>query len=86
MRKLKLHLDDLAVSTFHTLPEHGAGARGTLIAHQDAAVPPTTECLTQIKPTDVDCPTGDCPTNRCFTHVPPTHYCDTMLCLTGTGV
>jgi hypothetical protein len=84
MRKLKLHLDDLAVSTFHTLPERGAGARGTLLAHE-ADAPPTTDCLTQIKPTDVNCPTGDCPTFECVTPIPPTHYCDTMFCLTGTG-
>lgn len=84
MRKLRLHLDDLAVNTFHTVPERVANTRGTLLAHE-ADAPPTTDCLTQIKPTDVDCPTGDCPTNRCFTHVPPTHYCDTIVCLTGTG-
>jgi len=80
MRKLRLHLDDLAVDTFHTLPEDGADARGTLIAHQDAAAPPTTDCLTQIPPTQLNCPTLDC-----VTPIPPTHYCDTMFCLTGTG-
>jgi hypothetical protein len=89
MRKLKLHLDDLAVNTFHTLPEAGADGRGTLIGHQAAQTAECTTinqpCLTQIKPTDVNCPTGDCPTTDCFTHVPATHYCDTIVCLTGTG-
>jgi hypothetical protein len=78
MRKLKLHLDDLAVSTFHTLPERGANAHGTLIAHQEAAVPPTTDGF--ISPTQGDC------TNRCLTHGPPTPYCDTIVCLTDTCV
>lgn len=69
IRKLRLHLDDLAVNTFDTLPTRGAGARGTLVAHQDAAVPPTTDCLTQIVPTQVNCPTTDC-----VTHIPLTLY------------
>lgn len=75
MRKLKLHLDDLAVNTFHTLPERVANTRGTLIAHQEAAVPPTTDCFTHIPPTQVNCPTLDC-----VTPIPPTHYCDTAVC------
>ena len=77
MRKIRLHLESIAVESFHTTPPHPA--EGTAVAHQFSGQPAT--CGATCARTCWETCPASCDDATCVTC--PTCFCETDTCPGG---